>query len=538
MLDAIKIPYITLRKNHFNDYKSVFSRVELNLNFKDKSYDIPTNERLEKVKNGKEDKYLTELLYQYGRYLIIASSRGNILPPTTQGIWNEHLSAIDGSGYKIPFSMPFLYAFVEETGMSDLKKPMINEIQKSISNAKYVAKNIYGVEGAAMFDGITSDGKVAPIAQNLQAASPMGLVWLSKSLFESYAYSNDKENLKTEIYPILKQASLFVCNTLVEVPKNLALAGKLVVCPSFSMGNSFVKNEENYKIGYGSVLDQCLVSDLLKNTLAAIEALSSTNYKFDPAHKLLITTTLEKLAMPSDTISDFKSQWTNGAVAMIEKTNFFPQLYQVYPSTKYVFKTNEQAKLVKSFKEDILTNVSKTGMIYPYFAIIMAHIKNGAFADDMLLEHLKNAVSTNLLASNPPYSIEGNCLFTTAINNMMMQSVGDEIEFTPALPPTWEEGSFKGFKAKGGFTVNLEWKGSKVYAIILSSKGSICKIKSKYKIKVFSAGSEIDVEKKQNDLYVFNTAAGATYTITYSNSSNGNSKGMGIWPDLGINLGL
>lgn len=539
LLNAISKPYNELKNEHFQDYSSVFSRVELNLNFKDMAYDIPTNERVEKVKNGTEDKYLTELLFQYGRYLIIASSRGNALPPTMQGIWNEHLSAVDGSGYKIPFSLPFLYSFVEETGISDLKTPLFNDIEKSMPNAKMAAKNIYGVEGALVFDRIASNGSVVPTAHNLQAASPMGLVWLSKSLFESYAYSSDKENLKNVVYPILKQASLFICNTLVEVPQNLPLAGKLVVCPSFSMGNSFVKNEESFKVGYSSVLDQSLVRDLLKNTLVAIDALSSTNYKFDPAHKTIVETKLANLAMPTDTIVDFKSQWLNGMTTKIEKTAVYPQLYQVFPSNGYNFKPTEQAKLVASFKEDILANMLKTGMTYPYLAIVLARMKEAAFADDMLLEYVRNSVSTNLLASNPPFSIEGNCLFTTAVNNMMMQCINDEIQFTPALPPTWEEGNFKGFRAKGGFTVNLEWKGSKVYATLLSSKGSDCKIRSKNKLKVFSAGSEVDVQKMENNLYTFKTSAGASYTITYSNSSSkGDSKGMGIWPDLGINLGL
>lgn len=539
LLNAIAKPYSNLREEHFQDYKSVFSRVELNLNFKDKAYDIPTNQRVEKVKNGTEDKYLTELLFQYGRYLVIASSRGNALPPNMQGIWNEHLSAVDGSGYKIPFSLPFMYSFVEETGLADLKTSLFNDLEKSMPNAKLAAKNIYNVDGAAIFDRIASNGSVAPTAHNLQAASPMGLVWLSKSLYESYAYSSDKENLKTVVYPILKQASLFVCNTLVEVPQNLPLAGKLVVCPSFSMANSFEKNGENFKVGYASVLDQSLVRDLLKNTLNAIDALSSSNYKFDPAHKTLLETSLAKLAMPTDTITDFKSQWLSGVATPVEKSAIFPQLYQVFPSNGFNFKLSEQSKLLKSLKEDILANVSKTGMTYAYAAIILARMKEASLADDMLLEHLRNSVSTNLLASNPPFSMEGNCLFTTAVNNMLMQCLNDEIQFTPALPPTWEEGNFKGFRAKGGFTANVEWKGSKVYATLLSTKGNVCKIRSRYKLKVFSAGSEVEVNKNEKDLYTFATSAGASYTITYSNSgTKGESKGMGIWPDLGINLGL
>ncbi|TAG56862.1 MAG: glycoside hydrolase family 95 protein [Cytophagales bacterium] len=539
LINAVSKNYTALKEEHIADYKFFFNRVELNLNFKDKAFDLPTNERVAKVKNGVEDKYLTELLFQYGRYLLISSSRSNSLPANLQGKWNEHLNAINGSGYKIPYSMPMIYSFAEATALAELKLPVLNLLDSAVKKSKIISKDLFGNESSFAFDYLFPTGKPNSMIQNNGNISPLGLAWLSNIYLETYLYNPDAELLKNKIYPFLKQSSLFLSNYLVEVPTGNFLEGKLVVCPSSSYGNTFEVNGENFKYGYASALDQILVRDLFKNTLFAINELTTENYKFDPNHKLLLENKLSKLASIDDTTTKIPSSWLSGLISSAsQQNNSLVQVYGIYPSM-YFNKPKEISGLVSNIKSDILPKITKTGMSNAYMATVMARLLEPKAADDFLLEHLKSSVSLNLLSSNPPFSMEGNSLFTQAVSEMILQSYNGEIQFAPALPSTWEEGNIKGFKAQGGFNCNVEWKGSKVYASILSTKGKICKIRSRFSIKVFSAGTEVETTKIGKDLYVFKTSVAASYTVTYTNNkSGGGSKGLGIWPDLGINLGL
>lgn len=539
LINAIAKDYKEVKNEHIADFKNIFNRVELNLNFKDKAYDMATDARVEKVKNGIEDKYLTELMFQYGRYLLISSSRETSMPANMQGKWNEHLRAINGSGYKIPYSMPFIYSFADATGLSDLKKPLQIMADSIVKSSLAISNKIFGIDGAFSYDNLLPNGNIQPEIQNNAFVAPLGLAWLSNTMIETFKYSQNTEELKNKIYPFLKQASLFAANMLIEVPEGKPLAGKLVVNPSTSYGNNFTFNSQKYTLGYASTLDQTLVRDLFKNTLFAINELSSQNYKFDPNHKKLIEEKLKQLAVAKDTCENITKEWLS-----IEKTkndfdnNAIANLYQIYPSNYFV-KPRDVNSILKELNSVILLNAKKSGLINSYLSIVMARLLLAKEADSYLLEHVKNSIGKNLLASNPPFSLEGNAMFTNAVSEMMLQSYNGEIQFTPALPPTWEEGNFKGFKAQGGFNCNIEWKGSKVYATLLSTKGKVCTIRSRFPIKVYTAGNEVETSKTNKDLYTFQTNVAASYTITYNNNSSENSSiGLGIWPDLGINLRL
>ncbi len=536
LINAIAKPYLELKSEHIADFKNVFNTVELNLNFKDKAYDIATDARMEKVKSGTEDKYLTELMFQYGRYLLICSSRNTSMMANMQGKWNEHLKALNGSGYKLPYTLPFIYSFADAAGLADLKNPLYFMADSIVKCSAKISKNIFGADGAFAFDNLLPSGNIQTQTQSSNFVSPLGLAWLSNSLLDTYKYNQDEQLLKTKIYPFLKQASLFVSNMLVEAPQGTPLAGKLVVNPSTAYGNIF---KENATVGYASALDQTLARDLIKNTLYAINELSSKNYKFDPNHKLLLENTLSKLAITDDSCKNITQTWLSLSddEGTLNSTSF-DKLYQIYPSNYFINPTNS-TELVKILKSDLLLKSKNNGFSNAYYSIIMARLMQANEADNYLLEHVKSSVSKNLLASNPPFSLEGNSLFTNAVTEMLLQSYNGILKLAPALPTTWEEGNFKGFKAQGGFMCNLQWKGNKFYANILSTKGKICKIKSIFPLKIYSSGTEVEYQKTGKDLYVFNTNEGASYNVTYtSNGKNTSSKGLGIWPDLGINLGL
>jgi alpha-L-fucosidase 2 len=545
LLSAIAKPYEQLKNDHISSYKNLFNNVELNLNFKDKAYDLPTDKRLEKVKNGTEDKYLTELLFQYGRYLLICASRPDNVPANMQGLWNEHLNPLFGSGYKTNWTLPLIYSHADATNLGKLKTPLIDLIETSASFGAKAASSMYGTSGWVAHDFVSIYGNDLPTMHSIDAVSPLGGAWLTNLVFEGYLFSQDKEQLKTKIYPLMKGASQFLLDNLVEIPEGIALQGQLVVSPSLANGNPFVKEDGTQsKVAYGSAVDQMLAYELLNNTLKAIDELSTKNYKFDPQFRARVVTSLQKLARPQINASTGEiDEWTNGLVSAQGEKAFISQLYGLYPSAQFsVNLTPELAKAAEKTLVNALPSLKKSSFGNSLAAIWWARLDNATEADNNLLKHITYSTTKNLLSSTPPFAIDGNMAFTTAITEMLLQSQDGELNLAPALPYTWEEGSYKGFKARGGFSCDVEWGKGKVYASLTSYNGNKCKIRAK-SLKIFDSGKPVEFSKINDNLYEFSTEAGKTYTLTYvggtvEKSKSGSSKGLGIWPDLGTGIDL
>jgi alpha-L-fucosidase 2 len=543
LLSAIAKDYDQLKSDHIASYKTLFNNVELNLNFKDKAYDVSTDKRVEKVKGGTEDKYLTELLFQYGRYLLICSSRPDNVPANMQGLWNEHLNPVFGSGYKTNWTLPLVYSHADATNLGELKKPLVDLIETSAGFGAQVAKSMYGTEGWVAHDFVSIYGNDLPTMHSIDAVSPLGGAWLANLIFESYQYNQDKEFLKNKAYPLMKGAAQFVIDNLVTVPTGLPAEGKLVVSPSMANGNPFVKEDGTISIvSYGSSVDQMLAYDLLNNTLKAIDELSAKNYKFDPQFRAKVSGALDNLArVQKDASSNEISEWVGGLKSAPGEKAFISQLYGLYPSNQISKNlTPELADAAAKTLESNLPNLKKTSFGYSLAAIWWARLDNAAKADEYLLKQIKSSLSKNLMSSSPPFAIDGNMAFTTAITEMLLQSQDAELNLVPALPATWEEGSYKGFKARGGFSCDVEWGNGKVYATITSLNGNTCRLRAK-SVKIFDNGSVVEATKIDNNLYEFRTEEGKKYTLTYVGGSiakGGSSKGLGIWPDLGTGIDL
>ncbi|MDX2190537.1 MAG: glycoside hydrolase family 95 protein [Bacteroidota bacterium] len=543
LLAAMSKPYDQLRADHIASYKNIFNTLELNLNFVDKAYDIPTDKRVEKVKSGVEDNYLTELLFQYGRYLLISSSRPKSYPANMQGLWNEHLTPLNGSGYKTAWSLPLIYSFADITGLSELKSPLFKLVDTCAIFGADAATSMYGTKGWVAHDYVSIFGNDYPTLHQTQSIAHTGGVWLAAMYYDTYLFNRDKEFLKNKVLPIVKGSAEFILNNLQEVPSGKPLEGKLVINPSLSNGNSFVHSDgTNISVGYASTIDQMLAKDILTIAVSTIDELSSKNYKFEPQLRARASDALTRLALV-DTKSTTLPEWVASLKEADELKSSIPQLYGLFPSNQIsASKTPELAKAAESLLKSTLSLTKQSSYTYSLASIWYARLGNAEAADANLLKHVQNSISTNLLSSSPPFAIDGSMGFTTAVTEMLVQSHEGFLKFAPALPANWEVGNLKGFVARGGYTGTIEWSNAKVYVSLFSKSDQTCKIYSETPIKVFDNGTLINVKKEDEKIYVFEIQKNKLYNVAYAkrsgSSKSSGSKGMGIWPDLGLGIDL
>ncbi len=543
LLKAMGKSYLKLKANHIADYKSLFNRVEFNLTSANKAYDMATDKRIERVKNGNVDKYLTELLFQYGRYLLISSSRPGTFPANMQGKWNEHLNPEFGSGYSIEWTLPLIYSLADVTNLSECGQPLLNLIDASSAFGTEAAQKMYGYKGWVAHDFLSIYGNNYPTTHQLESIPPMGAAWLVTSLYDSYLFHGDKSMLKTRLFPLMKNASVFLMDYLVEIPQGLNNAGKLVVCPSLSEENEFEKpNGTKAKLAYGSAMDQQLVYDLFINTIQAIDQLSSENIKFEPQLRLNISSALRKLASVSvNSKSGEIQEWLEDYETSRTAKNYVSQLYGLYPSSQ--ISRNIDPTMAKAAEQCLVNEVprlKKSSHGNALAAIWWARLGKPEQALQYLNKQIAESTSPNLFSNNPPFFIDGNMIFTSAVAEMLLQSHENILEFLPAEPSILGEGYVKGLRARGGFICDINWGNGKVATKVKSNLGNVCTLRLKGNPSITSKGNKIAFERVLPDLVSFETETGQEYAISYSGgikAENSNkAKGLGI--DLGIDLGI
>lgn len=544
IINAIAKPYNTLKTNHIADYKSLFDKVQFNLTSADKAYDVPTDQRIERILNGKNDKYLTELMFQYGRYLLISSSRKGNLPINMQGKWNEHLNPNFGSGYRIEWTLPLVYSAADVTNLSELEEPLLRFIDSSAIYGSEVAKKMYNLNGWTAHDYLSIFGNNYPTTHQLESIPPLGAAWLMCAIYDSYLFNGDKEMLKSKIYPLMKGASTFLLEYLITAP-NGPFKDKLVVCPSLSEENEFeLQDGSKIKLSYGSALDQQLVYDLFINTINAIDQLSEKNIKYDPAFRLKLSDAISKLALaPINPKTGEIQEWLEDYETSRTPKNYISQLYGLYPSSQ--ISRNLDPKNTKAAEQCLINEIpkmNKSSHGYALAAIWWARLGKPDEALNYLNEQITESTSPNLLSNNPPFYIDGNMIYTSAVAEMLIQSHENIIEFLPAEPATLGEGYVKGLMARGAFQCDIEWGSGKIFVNLLSKKGNLCKIKCANEPSISINDKEVKYTKEGKDIYTFETEPNKNYQITYqggfksskTSKSGKDMLGLGLGIDLGI----
>lgn len=465
---------------------------------------FPTDERLAQYREGQTDPELEALLFQYGRYLMIAGSRPGTQALNLQGIWNPYIQPPWNSNYTTNINTEMNYWPAELCGLGECHEPLIDFITELSVAGSRTANIHYGARGWTVHHNTDlwrmtspSDGKA------MWAFWPMGGVWLSRHLWERYAFRPDEDYLRTA-YPILKGAALFCLDWLVELPD-----GRWTTGLSTSPENVFLTADGTpCSVSAGSAMDLSLIGELFKHCIQAADILNT-----DVELRQELMQKQKQLARQGIAPDGTVREWNEDFAEQEPGHRHVSHLYDLYPGNVISpFSTPELAEAAAlTLKKRIEHGGGHTGWSAAWLLNLYARLKDGESAVSCLRRILQDSSLPNLFGNHPPFQIDGNFGTTAGIAEMLLQSHQEGLELLPALPEEWSEGSVKGLVARGGFVTTIEWSGGCLTrAEVTSTHGRSCRIVQHQSLLIQKPdGSQIEGAGLE-----FETVIGETYFIT------------------------
>lgn len=463
--NAFRKGYEQLKEEHVKDYKNLFDRVEFEINGVTSSPDNLDNALIEFNKSGIGLDALVCTLHAFGRYLIIASSREkSLLPSTLQGIWNKSYRPMWNSAYTTNINLEMNYWAVDSSNLSECARPFVNFVHRLCDDAKINAEKVFGFKGFAM--GHNSDiwAHSSPIGGETKFSSASYSLcmassgWLTNQVFDMYRYNKDENFLENDVKPLMEECVRFYLDYLYEDKET----NRLLCGPDISAENSYRIDGGTYAIDTAPEFTIAVIRELFVNYLDVNDS---------GVYRDRIIEALPKLG-GYNILSDGRiAEWSKNYEEAEVEHRHLSHLYGLYPGLEI---NDDTPKLLEAVRKSLkVRGDAGTGWSLAWKICLYARLKEG----DKCLEFIKKQFShvkqkhgqaggsyKSLLSAHPPYQIDGNFGTLAGINEMLVQTIGEEIIYLPALPKSWKDGKIKGLKVRGNKTVNIEWKNGKITA--------------------------------------------------------------------------